>query len=83
MRETRESLLRQVDDVLENLTTPCGAPRSRKNCTDVCVSDGRFAECTDWKAPVGKDGYVSRCYYVSKAKRLLGKFRRLLKEEKQ
>lgn len=83
MKETRESLLRQVEDVLEHLQTPCGGVRSKKECTGFCVSDGKFVACSDWKAPVREDGYSSKCYYVSKARRLLGKFRKLLKEENQ
>lgn len=67
----REDLLAQIDDVLANgLRTPCGKRRVEKECE----------ECSEWQAPVRRDGYVSECYYVCKARRLLNKFRKILKE---
>lgn len=78
----RKSLISQIDDTLEYLQTPCGKERSREQCTDVCISDGAFADCSEWKAPIRNDGYASECFYVSKAKRLLKKFKKFL-EEKQ
>ena len=69
MPKTKESVISQIDDVLKYLLTPCGGQRNSIACSG----------CTDYRQ-MSKEGFVSQCYYISKAKSLLKKFRKVAKE---
>ena len=62
-------LTREAKFVLDNwLVNPCGLRRRRKDCE----------ECTDWKAPVRDDGYLSECYMQERTRRLIRKMMRAI-----
>lgn len=69
MPKTKESIITQIDDVLENLETTCGGQRNHIACSG----------CPDYRQ-MNKEGFVSQCYYIGKAKSLLKKFRKVAKE---
>ena len=71
------TLSEEAKYILESgiIQTPCGGKRCRKECAPEGPSDMKY--CSDWDAPVRKDGYYSACYFMEKTRKLLNKIAKM------